>query len=78
MMVLWMELMVFFKHQQHLVIKPNHMDNVLKFKIGTLTKKIHYYNNNIESKWTPIEPIIKVINIDKSQSFIIIRIQFPN
>ncbi len=26
------------------------------FKIGTLTRKIynHYYDNNIESKWTPI------------------------
>jgi len=33
-----------------------------KSKIGTLTtgKYSHYYNNNIESKWTPIEPIIKV------------------
>jgi hypothetical protein len=35
------------------------------FKIGTLTKKKknHYYNNNIESKWTLIEPIIKDIRI---------------
>jgi hypothetical protein len=23
----------------------------------------HYYDNNIESKWTPIEPIIKDIKI---------------
>jgi len=31
------------------------------FKSGTLTKEKynHYYNNNIESKWTIIEPIIK-------------------
>jgi hypothetical protein len=48
------------------------------FKIGTLTRKIysHYYDNNIESKWTPIEPIIKDIRGSKSQSFIITRIQF--
>jgi hypothetical protein len=45
-------------------------------KIGTLTREKynHHYNNNIESKWTPIEPIIKDIRIGKSQSFIIIRI----
>ncbi len=50
-----------------------------KFKIGTLTKEKynHYYDNNIESKWTPIEPIIKDIRVGKSQSFIITRIQFP-
>ncbi len=37
-------------------------------KIGTLTTKkySHYYDNNIESKWTPIEPIIKDIRIGKS------------
>ncbi len=37
-------------------------------KIGTLTKNIynHYYDNNIESKWTPIEPIIKDIRVGKS------------
>jgi hypothetical protein len=48
------------------------------FKIGTLTieKYSHYYNNNIESKWTPIEPIIKNIKFDKSQSCIITKIQF--
>jgi len=30
-------------------------------KIGTLTREkySYYYDNNIESKWTPIEPIIK-------------------
>jgi len=35
------------------------------FKIGTLTREKynHYYNNNIESKWTPIEPIIKDIRV---------------
>jgi hypothetical protein len=50
-----------------------------KFKIGTLTRErcIHYYNNNIEWKWTPIKPIIEDIKIDKSQSFILTRIQFP-
>jgi hypothetical protein len=38
------------------------------FKIGTLTKKNknHYYDNNIQSKWTPIEPIIKDIRVGKS------------
>ncbi len=37
-------------------------------KIGTLTTKkySHYYNNNIESKWTSIEPIIKYIRVNKS------------
>ncbi len=47
-------------------------------KIGTLTRKKynHYYDNNIDSKWTPIEPIIKDIKVGKSQSFIIKRIQF--
>ncbi len=54
------------------------MDNVSKFKIGTLTRKkySHYYDNNIESKWTPIEPIIKDIKVGKSQSFIVTRIPF--
>jgi hypothetical protein len=49
------------------------------FKIGTLIREKynHYYNNNTESKWTLIEPIIKDIKIGKSQSFIITRIQFP-
>jgi hypothetical protein len=37
-------------------------------KIGTLTRKkySYYYNNNIESKWTIIEAIIKDIRVDKS------------
>jgi hypothetical protein len=41
---------------------------IFKFsKIKTLTrKKSHYYNNNMESKWTPIEPMIKDIIVDKS------------
>jgi hypothetical protein len=45
-------------------------------KIGTLTseKYNHYYN--IESKWTPIEPINKDIKVTKMQSFIITKIQF--
>ncbi len=35
------------------------------FKIETLTREkySHHYNNNIESKWTPIEPIIKYIRV---------------
>jgi len=49
------------------------------FKIGTLIrKKYKHYYNNIESKWTPIEPIIKDIKVGKSKSFIITRTQFPN
>jgi hypothetical protein len=49
------------------------------FKIGMLTKEKYkkYYDNNVDSKWTPIEPIIKDIKVGKSQSFIITRIQFP-
>jgi hypothetical protein len=49
------------------------------FKIGTLRREkySHYYDNNIESKWTLIEPIIKDIKVGKSQSFIITSIQFP-
>jgi hypothetical protein len=45
-------------------------------KIGTLTKEKynHHYDNNIESKWTPIEPVIEDIKVSKSQSFIITRI----
>ncbi len=48
------------------------------YKIGTLIREKynHYYDNNIESKWTPIEPIIKDIKVGKSQSFIITKIQF--
>ncbi len=47
-------------------------------KIGILIREkySHYYDNNIQSKWTPIEPIIKDIKVDKSESFIITRIQF--
>jgi hypothetical protein len=46
--------------------------------IRTLTREkySHYYNDNIESKWTAIEPIIKNIKVGKFQSFIIIRIEF--
>ncbi len=48
------------------------------FKIGTLTREkySHYYDNNIELEWTPIESIIKNIKFGKSQSYIITRIQF--
>jgi hypothetical protein len=36
-------------------------------KMGTLIRKKYsnYYDNNIESKWTSIEPIIKDIKIGK-------------
>jgi hypothetical protein len=48
-------------------------------KIRTLTREkySHYYDNNIDSKWTLIELIIKDIKVGKSQSFIITKIQFP-
>jgi hypothetical protein len=47
-------------------------------KIGTLIRKKynHYYDNNIESKWTLIELIITYIKVGKSQSFITTTIQF--
>jgi len=47
--------------------KNHYMDNVSNSKMGTLIRKkySHYYDNNIESKWTPIEPIIKDIKIGK-------------
>ncbi len=46
---------------------------------GMLTKEKYnrYYDNNIKSKWTPIEPIIKNIKVGKSQSFIIRRNLIP-
>jgi hypothetical protein len=53
------------------------MGNVSNFKNWNIDKrKYNYYYNNIELKWTPIEPIIKYIRVGKSQSFIITRIQF--
>jgi len=46
-------------------------------KIGTLIReKCSPYYNNIESKWTIVDLIIKDIRVGKSQSFTIIRIQF--
>ncbi len=38
------------------------------FKIGILIREkyIHYYDNNIESNYEPIEPIIKDIIVGKS------------
>jgi hypothetical protein len=46
-------------------------------KIGTITREkyIHYYDNNIKSKWT--QHVIKDIRVCKSQSFIRTMIQFP-
>jgi hypothetical protein len=47
-------------------------------KIRTLTREkySHYYDNNIESKLTLIELIIKDIKVEKSQSFIMTKFQF--
>jgi hypothetical protein len=48
-------------------------------KIGTLTREniIIITTTTLNKNGTPIEPIIKDIRVDKSQSFIIISIQFP-
>ncbi len=44
------------------------MDKVSKNQIETLTiNYYYYYYNNIKSKWTPIEPIIKNIKVCKFQ-----------
>jgi hypothetical protein len=48
-----------------------------KTRILIQEKSIHLYTNNIQLDWTLIEPIIKNIRIDKNQSHIITRIQFP-
>ncbi len=37
-----------------------------KIVTQTREKYSHYYDNNIESKWTPIEFIIKDIKVGKS------------
>ncbi len=44
------------------------MDKVSKFENWNIDKKkySHYYMNNIESKWTLIEFIIKDIRVGKS------------
>ncbi len=44
------------------------MDKVSKNQIETLTiNNNNYYYNNIKSKWTPIEPIIKNVKVCKFQ-----------
>jgi hypothetical protein len=59
----------------HIVKKPFIWIMFQNLKIGTLTrKKYSHYYDDIESKWTPIETIIKDVKVDKSQSFIITRI----
>jgi len=54
------------------------MNNVSKLLNWNINKRKinHYYNENIESKWTPIEPITKDIKVGKTYSFVITRIQF--
>jgi hypothetical protein len=34
---------------------------------------IHLYTNNIQVDWTPIEPIVKNIRIEKNQFYIITK-----
>jgi hypothetical protein len=47
-------------------------------KVGTLIRaKYSHYYDNIKSKYTLIEPIIKEIKVGTSQSLIITMIQFP-
>ncbi len=48
-----------------------------KTRILVEENSIHLHTNNIQLDWTPIEPIIKDIRIDKNQSPIIKRIEFP-
>jgi hypothetical protein len=40
----------------------------------TKEKNIHLYTNNIQVDWTPIEPIIKNIRIEKTQFYIVTKI----
>jgi len=63
-----MQLMAFLKHQQHIVKKTIIRTMFQNFKIGILIREKynHYYDNNIESNYEPIEPIIKDIIIGKS------------
>jgi hypothetical protein len=53
---------------QHITRKVIILIMFQNFKIGTLTKKnlVIIANNDIESKLTPIETIIKVIKFDKT------------
>jgi hypothetical protein len=61
----------------NIIFKTSITLDIKYFKIEiVMRKKKHCYNNNIESKWTPIELIIKDIRVGKSQSFTITRIQF--
>jgi hypothetical protein len=47
------------------------------FKIKILTKNIiHYYNDNIESKWHQLNLFTKDIRVVNTWSFAILRIQF--
>jgi hypothetical protein len=50
---------------------------ILTIYIYVVIIYIYIYIDNIDSKWTPIEPIIKDIRVGKSHSFILTRIQFP-
>jgi hypothetical protein len=62
-----MELITFLKHQQNIVKRTIIWIMFQNFKMGTLIKNnnSNYYDNNIESKWTSIELIIKDIKIGK-------------
>jgi hypothetical protein len=52
-----------FVIMQHLMVLRMELMAFLKYQIGTSIREkySHYYDNNIESKWTPIEPIITYI-----------------
>jgi hypothetical protein len=62
-----MELITFLKHQQHIMKRTIIWIMFQNSKMGTLIREkySHYYDNNIELKWTPIEPIAKDIKIGK-------------
>jgi hypothetical protein len=62
-----MELTTILKHQQRIVKRTIIWIMFQNSKMGTLIREkySHYYDNNIESKWTVIEPIVKDIKIGK-------------
>jgi hypothetical protein len=80
LMALLMDMVVYLKHQHHIIIKTIiwRSFQIQKTRILIREDSIYLYTNNIQLDWTPIEPIIKDIRIDKNQSPIITRIQFPN
>jgi len=63
-----MELMEYSKHQHLIITKPQFRfcSQIKKIKVLTREKSTHFYIDNIQPNWTPIEPIIKDIRINKN------------